>query len=238
MAADTLFASRISNLNFGVLAPLILGVPLIIFGLTRKSPFWQKCVPLIITRIAAVCYSLLVALLAAMSIYCIYIKAAPVKPNVDAVIVLGAAVHNDVPSVTLTYRVERAAQYAADNPNALIVVSGGQGPQENRSEASVMREMLVALGIGEERIIIEDTAGSTLENFAFSKTLLNDRLGDSISVAVVTDAYHTFRARLIAQKVGFTDVTCLPSKSVECLIPNFYLRELASIAKALVTGNI
>jgi len=238
MMADTIFARTVSTANLGVIAPFILGVPLVIFGLTRRSAFWRRRFPLMITRLAAFCYALLFLLLAAMSVYCAGIKKAPVKAGADAIIVLGAAVHNDVPSATLTYRVERAAQYAADNPGALIVVTGGQGSYENRSEASVMREMLVSMGIDGERIVEEDAAKNTLENLVLSKAILDERLGEKISVAIVTDAHHTFRARLIARKIGFDEVTCLPSRSVECLVPNFYLRELASIAKALLTGSI
>ena len=51
-------------------------------------------------------------------------------------------------------------------------MSGGQGPDEDRTEASVMHDYLEQHGIDATRIIIEDQSTSTYENLVFSKELL------------------------------------------------------------------
>ena len=57
------------------------------------------------------------------------------RDGLDYVIVLGAQVHKDRPSVVLKYRLDRAAEYLRDNPETICIVSGGQGNNEPYAEA-------------------------------------------------------------------------------------------------------
>ena len=54
------------------------------------------------------------------------------------VVVLGAAVHGDVPSLALTHRLEGAYEYLNTHPDAVAILSGGKGKGENISEAECM----------------------------------------------------------------------------------------------------
>ena len=58
------------------------------------------------------------------------------------------------------------------------------------------------------RYLLEDHSTSTAENFAFSKALLEEQDIDTYTavIGVVTNDFHMFRAKLIAQREGLTTV--------------------------------
>ena len=72
----------------------------------------------------------------------------------DAVIVLGAGVNGETPSLILRSRVNRAADYLRTHPETPAILSGGQGPGENISEAECMRRELVKRGIPESQLYL------------------------------------------------------------------------------------
>ena len=76
-------------------------------------------------------------------------------------VVLGAKVRDDGPSVSLWDRIYGARNYMMEHPDVIAVVSGGQGPDEPMTEAQCMYDALVAMGISPDRIWLEDKAGST-----------------------------------------------------------------------------
>lgn len=61
-----------------------------------------------------------------------------------------------------------ASRYYGHN---YVVVSGGQGMDEEVSEAFAMKEYLTNKGISEDRIIMEDKSTNTLENIKNTKVL-------------------------------------------------------------------
>ena len=81
------------------------------------------------------------------------------------VIVLGAKVKRGaIPSKALAFRLNAALDYAKQYPDIQIIVSGGQGPDEDATEASVMKQYLIDRGFPESQIIVEDQSTSTYEN--------------------------------------------------------------------------
>ena len=68
------------------------------------------------------------------------------------VVVLGAKVEGDAPSRMLRRRLETARDYLLAHPEAPVIVAGGQGSDERRSEASVMAAWLLEQGIESSRI--------------------------------------------------------------------------------------
>ena len=73
----------------------------------------------------------------------------------DYLIVLGAAVHGDTPSLALQHRLEGALDYMEKYPESVAIVSGGKGQGENISEALCMYNWLTEHGISADRIIFE-----------------------------------------------------------------------------------
>lgn len=66
----------------------------------------------------------------------------------DAIIVLGAGVNGSTPSLSMCNRLDAALAYLGANPDALAVVSGGQGEGEDITEAKAMADYLTANGVG------------------------------------------------------------------------------------------
>lgn len=145
----------------------------------------------------------------------------------DYMIVLGAKVMGTVPSLSLQYRIDTAARYLKDHEKTIVIVSGGQGVDEDISEAEVMRKGLVDKGIDEGRIIIEDQSTSTYENIIFSKKLIPSDLKTGV---LVTNDYHLYRASMVARQEGL-EVTGLPAKTPVISLVKSYVREYLAITK-------
>lgn len=152
----------------------------------------------------------------------------------DIAIVLGAGLWGDIPTRTLTYRLDTALKYLNDNPKSKVVVTGGQGSDETISEAEAMEIYLVSRGIDKERIIKEDKAKNTEENFRYSREKL-DSLGYNQynSAMIITNSFHMFRSKRLAIKNGF-QAYGMPAQSYIYLIPNYYVREVFAVIKSLV----
>ncbi len=150
-----------------------------------------------------------------------------IPKQVDYIIVLGAKVNGATPSLSLQNRIDAAARFLANHEETIAIVSGGQGADEDISEAEVMRRGLVAQGIDEERVIIEDKSTSTYENIIFSKKLIPSHLQTGL---LVTNDYHLYRASLIAKKEGLA-ITGLPAKTPGLAVVKSYVREYLAITK-------
>lgn len=146
----------------------------------------------------------------------------------DYVIVLGAGLLGDRISLTLRYRLDVAYAYLVAHPESIAVVSGGQGPGENRTEALAMSLYLQEKGIDEERLIQEDRSTSTRENIAYSYELFEARGDEEPEVLVVSSRFHLLRAKRIAKEAGHT-VDAIGSRTLQYLIPNYYFREMFAV---------
>ena len=89
----------------------------------------------------------------------------------EFVVVLGAQVQGDEPSLTLKKRLDKTLEFMQEHPDRTVIVSGGQGPDEAHTEASVMARYLIEHGADASRIIEEDKASNTRENLLFSAKL-------------------------------------------------------------------
>ena len=152
------------------------------------------------------------------------------EEDADYLIVLGAGLRGDRPSLVLMYRIQAAAEYLLDHPESKVVVSGGQGANEWISEAQAMQRELVDLGVEESRICLEDKSTSTNENLTFSKQFIPD----NASVVVVTNKFHVFRACHLAREIGYESVSGLGADNVWWLNPTNYLRECMAVFKDVV----
>ena len=92
-----------------------------------------------------------------------------------------------------------------------------------------MERYLVERGISQDIIIKEERSTSTAENFAFSKVLLDERLGEEYSVAYVTNDFHIFRAGMVARNAGLENIAYAHSNTVWYLVVPCCLRECAAI---------
>ncbi|THE13293.1 YdcF family protein [Bacillus timonensis] len=147
--------------------------------------------------------------------------------HADYLIILGAKVNSETPSLALQYRIDAAAVYAKENENTILIASGGQGPGEDITEAESMRRKLVDKGISESRIFLEDRSTSTYENIKFSKRFIPEEAKLGI---IVTNDYHLYRSVQIARDAGLT-VEGLPAKTPQITLLKAYIREYLSVTK-------
>ena len=86
----------------------------------------------------------------------------------DWLIVLGAGVNGTAPSLSMLNRLTAAKAYLDAHPDCHAVLSGGQGPGEDITEAEAMRRWLTAHGIPDSRIIVEDKSLTTAQNASYT----------------------------------------------------------------------
>lgn len=146
------------------------------------------------------------------------------------IVIFGAAVGpGGKPSPTLRRRVEAAARLAMTRSAPLLVPTGGVG-RFGPSEASVMRDQLVAAGIAPDRIVLEETGTDTLSSVRAVRRLLRLR-GHRGPVYVATSAYHLPRCILLLRLAGLSAWGCPPPGESERFLARWYwrLRELPAI---------
>ena len=158
---------------------------------------------------------------------------------VSAVIVLGAGVNGETPSLTLRTRIDAAAAYLEEHPDVPVVLSGGQGPGEAITEAECMRRALVRRGVDESRLYPEERSTSTQENLRYSRAILEELGVDPAQrVAIVTSDFHLCRARLMWGGDTAAVPAHLPSaRYFQCLTVNYFIREAFGLAAYFVYGG-
>ena len=152
-------------------------------------------------------------------------------------IVLGAAVYGDQPSLTLVRRLEGAQAYLERYPESFVIVSGGMGPGETVTEARAMHDWLVRHGVADERILLEDKATSTQENLRFSFDLIRERGDDPDgNVAIVSSAYHLYRAKSMARLQGVRAAGVSSPWGYPLVMLNYFIREAFGVTHLWVFG--
>lgn len=120
--------------------------------------------------------------------------------RVDAIVVLGAAQYDGRPSPQLAARLDHAVELWGQGLAAVMVVTGGKQPGDRFTEAEASAKYLQDRGVPRQ-VILEETAGhSTYASLEGAASLLRDR--GLFRVLLVTDPFHSLRARLIAQELG------------------------------------
>ena len=157
------------------------------------------------------------------------------KPDADYAIVLGAQVRGTTPSKTLEMRIQTAAYYLNENPNTIVICSGGQGTGEDISEAYAIQQGLIRLGIDEERISLEERSTNTVENLTYSMEFLENT---SQNVVIITSNFHCFLAVKLAKKLGLQNISSLGASELMVTTPQYYVREFFAIAKDFFVGNL
>lgn len=152
----------------------------------------------------------------------------------QTVIVLGAKIVGDQPSLMLSRRLDAALGYLKQNPQATAVMCGGLGAEQAYTESTVMKQYLVARGIDSGRIFEESASVNTGENIAFAAEIIGQN-GLDTRVVICTDGFHQLRAAIFAKRDG------LAPSAISCntpwgLVPIYYVREWVGLAKALLLG--
>lgn len=224
--------------NIGSVLGAFLSAVLIILGLflnkiiclikklCKNKPL--KIIIITLLTLFSVCVVLIIS-----TVFSITLSDDTKTDNQETLIVLGCSVQGDTPSVTLRSRIDAAYEYLEENPQSVAVLSGGQGPDENISEAQCMFNVLTEKGIDPERLYLEDKSVNTNTNIDYSKKVIEEN-GLSESVAVVSSDYHLKRAVMVCKKSGFENVGRISAPSTKIDKPTFYLREALGVLKELI----
>ena len=159
------------------------------------------------------------------------------NPERKYLIVLGASVHGDVPSLSLQHRLEGALDYLNEYPDSIAIVSGGQGKGENITEALCMKNWLIGMGINENRIIMEDKSSSTLENLKFSWKIIQSSGGDPNDIAILSSNYHLFRAKSMARALGMNPAGVKGNLGYPIYTLGMFIREAFGVTHLWVFGD-
>ena len=120
----------------------------------------------------------------------------------DAIVVLGAAQYNGVPSKILTARLEHAIDLYEAGAARFLVVTGGKADGDITTEAASARAFAIRHGVPASAILSEDRGRTTLESLRGVATLFRDH--DLTSAIFVSDRSHMLRVLRIARDEGIT----------------------------------
>lgn len=127
----------------------------------------------------------------------------------DNAIVLGLALENGKPTGDLLARLDAAQAYLEKYPESRLILTGGNADGSGRTEAVVMHDILAERGVAEDRMILEDQAESTKDNFRNTAQIIDP----TQPVVLISSNYHMDRAVQAAESSGFSNVLRLPAPS-------------------------
>jgi uncharacterized SAM-binding protein YcdF (DUF218 family) len=119
---------------------------------------------------------------------------------VQAIVVLGSAQYNGVPSPDLRARLNHAYDLWKRNLSDVIVVTGGKQPGDRVSEATASADYLAAKGVPQEAILREVSGRNSWQSLESTAAFLMAR--QRTTVLLVSDPFHDKRIALIAGELG------------------------------------
>lgn len=237
LIADTIFVLTRSNVNLGVVLPALLGAPLLLYGIfkDRLDRFFLLRAGRIIKWIFIGGYIFIAAVIGIFTFTAIRSSNVAPASGAQAVIVLGAGIRGDQVSLSLKNRLDKAVEYYSQNPDAVLVVSGGFGTGKQVSEAQAMEKYLLSVGVPQSDIIKEERARSTIENFKYSKEILDGLLPAGYRTVFSTNDFHILRAGMCAQAAG-VQTEGLAAPTPIAIAPNCFMREALALLYTYVFG--
>lgn len=159
----------------------------------------------------------------------------PRRYKQDYLIVLGAGLINGKKvSRLLGSRIDRAIafsnkQYDKGHKRPKLIMSGGQGKDEDLSEAEAMKNYAVKRGYDPDLILLEDKSTNTYQNMIYSKAVaIKDYGSDKFKAKFFTNNYHLFRVGLYA-KMAHLKANGIGSTTRFYFLPNATIREFAGV---------
>jgi len=161
------------------------------------------------------------------------------RPTSDAIVVLGSAQYNGVPSSIFEARLEHALDLYAEGVAPVVVTVGGRANGDAFSEAEAGREYLGSAGVPDDALLAVEEGVDTLESMRAVGTEFADR--GWRTALLVTDPWHAMRAERMAEDAGI-DASSSPTRqgpAVQTRTTQFryILRETAAYLLYRVTGE-
>ncbi len=179
--------------------------------------------------------------------------------NLDYLIVMGTDLDHNRVSASLKKRLDRALDYAQNNPRTVLVLSGGRGDHDTSTEATVMYYYMVEHGIPAGRLLMEFYSDSTLEKIGYSLRTISEDVEESrmhaqelppgaeamlvhgeaqpLRIGILTSEINAYRAAAIARHFGLQASASLTVPTDELLLPHLAVREALAVFKDRLMGN-
>jgi uncharacterized SAM-binding protein YcdF (DUF218 family) len=160
-------------------------------------------------------------------------------PASDAIVVLGSAQYNGVPSSIFEARLEHAIALYEDGVAPVIVTVGGKADGDQFAEAEAGRDYLARSGIPAEALLAVPEGGDTLESIrAVSATFTEQGWSHAV---LVSDPWHAMRAERMAEDAGL-DAESSPTRQgpavqTRATQVRYILRETAAYLLYRATGE-
>lgn len=120
----------------------------------------------------------------------------------DAIVVMGAAQYNGIPSRVFAARLDHAVSLYLAGVAPRLVVTGGKAEGDRTTEAAAGRAFAIEHGVPEEDILVEDRSRTTLESIRAVADLLE--ANGARSALFVSDRPHMLRVLRMAADEGIT----------------------------------
>ena len=154
----------------------------------------------------------------------------------EAIVVFGTAQYNGVPSPVLAARLDHAIGLYRKGLAPVIVVTGGNQPGDQFTEATASANYLISRGVPDEDVLREVSGTSSWQSLAAAANFLNDR--DISDVLLVSDPFHSLRIRAMASELGLeahsSPTRTSPIKGVS--EARYMVRETLAVAVGRITG--
>ena len=232
--ANAWVVARREGVSLATLLPLLFGVAVagwfaaLPLSVGLHAPEWVLGAAMLLTAWGAWFFMSFTALL----LYSTFYRLLPRKRVYDYIIIHGAGLNGEEPTPLLRGRIETAIRlWDQQGRRAVLVPSGGQGPDEVVSEAEAMHRFLRTNGVGEESILDEYRSTTTMENLVFAKQLIEERQrGFPYRCAMVTSDYHVFRTATYARAAGIRG-DGVGAKTAFYYFPTAFIREFIAFTR-------
>ena len=154
----------------------------------------------------------------------------------DAIVVFGTAQYNGVPSPVLAARLDHAIELYDKDLAPVIVVTGGNQPGDQFTEATASANYLIQRGVPDEDVLREVSGTSSWQSLAAAANFLEDR--EIKEVLLVSDPFHSLRIRAMASELGL-DGHSSPTKTspIRGMTEARYMaRETVAVAVGRIVG--
>jgi uncharacterized SAM-binding protein YcdF (DUF218 family) len=161
------------------------------------------------------------------------------RPPSDAIVVLGSAQYNGVPSSIFEARLEHAKNLYEAGVASVIVTVGGKETGDQFTEAEAGRDYLANGGVPRKALLAVPKGVDTLESMQAVSSAFDQR--GWRSAVLVTDPWHAMRAQRMAEDSGMA-ATSSPTRqgpAVQTRTTQFryILRETAAYLLYRATGE-
>lgn len=116
--------------------------------------------------------------------------------DIDCIIILGAGVWGDKPSLILEDRLLEGIKLYQNNVSDKIIMSGDHG-RESYDEVNIMKNYAIEKGIPSENIFMDHAGFSTYESIYRARDIFKAK-----KIVIVTQKYHLYRALYAANCLG------------------------------------